>query len=62
MGEATDEPAAPKESEETIATGDDGDEGEWREALANTGKVYYWNAKTRETRWEKPDSMKDLVA
>ena len=35
---------------------DDDDDSEWQEALANTGKVYYWNVKTRETRWEKPTS------
>lgn len=34
---------------------DEDEEGEWREALAQTGKKYYWNAKTRETRWEKPE-------
>ena len=32
------------------------DDSEWQEALANTGKVYYWNVRTRETRWEKPTS------
>lgn len=31
------------------------EEGEWREALANTGKKYFWNVNTRETRWEKPE-------
>jgi hypothetical protein len=31
--------------------------GEWREALDVTGKKYYWNVNTRESRWEKPDSM-----
>lgn len=31
------------------------EESDWREALANTGKAYYWNVKTRETRWEKPE-------
>ena len=30
-------------------------ESEWREALANTGRTYYWNVRTRETRWDKPD-------
>jgi hypothetical protein len=32
-------------------------ESEWREALANTGKTYYWNVRTRETKWEKPADM-----
>jgi cytochrome b pre-mRNA-processing protein 3 len=27
--------------------------GEWREALADNGKIYYWNTKTRETSWTK---------
>lgn len=27
---------------------------DWREALANNGKTYYWNIKTRETMWEVP--------
>ena len=29
-------------------------ESEWREALANTGKTYFWNVRTRETRWDAP--------
>ena len=27
---------------------------EWREAISKTGKIYYWNIKTRESHWEKP--------
>ena len=26
----------------------------WREAVAPDGKIYYWNIKTKESRWEKP--------
>lgn len=28
--------------------------GIWREAVAPDGRKYYWNSKTRESRWEKP--------
>ena len=26
---------------------------EWKEAISDTGDVYYWNPRTRETRWKK---------
>mmetsp|Transcript_69284 Transcript_69284/g.139360 ORF Transcript_69284/g.139360 Transcript_69284/m.139360 type:complete len:329 (+) Transcript_69284:79-1065(+) len=44
-------------AKEAVAAKEDGeeDDDEWREALANTGKTYYWNIKTRESRWEKPE-------
>lgn len=50
----SDDDAAASEDE------DDGEdeESEWRSALANTGKTYYWNVKTRETSWDKPEGFK----
>jgi hypothetical protein len=32
----------------------DGEESEWRTALAANGKTYYWNTRTRESRWSLP--------
>jgi len=46
-GEVAEEEIVAEEEEEE-------EEGDWRPALANTGKTYYWNIKTRETRWDKP--------
>eukprot|EP00756_Hemistasia_phaeocysticola_P050189 Hpha_TRINITY_DN24877_c0_g1::TRINITY_DN24877_c0_g1_i1::g.97253::m.97253 len=37
----------------------DGRGGEWRQALAEAGKIYYWNSRTREVQWKKPPGWKD---
>lgn len=34
----------------------------WCTNITLTGKTYYWNPKTMESRWEKPDYLKDAVA
>ena len=33
---------------------DQGLDGEWRTAIAVNGKTYWWNTRTRESRWERP--------
>jgi len=45
------------------------DRGEWRHALDENGKVYYWHTKTMQRTWDKPsefgvitgDGSSDLV-
>jgi hypothetical protein len=39
-----------------------GQRGLWRKAISVEGKTYYWNVKTRESRWDKPTSMLDDVS
>lgn len=34
----------------------------WTEHTAPDGRSYYYNAKTRESRWERPEEMKPKVA
>ena len=57
-------PSAPKAPSAPAADGavgatnadEDVDEelGEWRKALTEAGKVYWWNVRTRESRWDDP--------
>ena len=37
----------PFEDDETLPEG-------WKSTLSAGGKVYYWNQKSKETRWDKP--------
>ena len=30
------------------------DLGEWREAITVRGEAYWWNVRTRESRWKRP--------
>jgi hypothetical protein len=30
------------------------EKGDWKMAYSETGRVYWWNVKTRESVWEKP--------
>jgi hypothetical protein len=33
------------------------DRGEWRHALDESGKVYYWHTKTMQRTWDKPSEF-----
>jgi len=37
--------------------GGGGDAGEWATANDKHGRVYYYNKRTRETRWDPPPSL-----
>lgn len=32
----------------------------WKEYKADTGKPYYYNSQTKESRWAKPKELEDL--
>lgn len=33
-------------------------EEEWRQAIASDGRTYYWNTRTRQSRWDRPEGGK----
>lgn len=32
----------------------------WKEYKSDTGKPYYYNSQTKESRWTKPKELEDL--
>ena len=33
--------------------------GNWREEMSSSGKIYYYNAATEKSQWEKPQEWLD---
>lgn len=33
---------------------------QWKEYKSDTGKPYYYNSQTKESRWTKPKELEDL--
>jgi cytochrome b pre-mRNA-processing protein 3 len=46
--------AAGSEIDDELEEAIDDEGGEWKEAITPAGKIYYWNTKTRESRWQRP--------
>jgi len=54
-GEVLDSTEAAKADLDSSELEKEEEEGEWREALALDGRRYYWNVRTRESRWDRPE-------
>ncbi len=46
-----------KDSQSEVVGTDRVPQSIWEEVIANNGKVYYWNTRTGETQWSKPEDF-----
>lgn len=58
MQKQLEEIRARKEARQSQAPASSG-EGEWKQATTATGKVYYYNTKTKVTSWQRPEGYVD---